>query len=195
VPAPVRVRLKRVSCDHAVPYPPDGQAREWWQRLKNAFGTTSSAFVGASLQQRCSRWPMMKWISLRKRRGPSPLGHIALRTAVSSCAKNDAGSSQCPPAPARPTAPTRRPPGRSTRAISRAAGRLRDPRCYRRAPNPKMRRHFVGGCFVRCGSANLPGLICTIGNNSNALGFNNSFCGSPAHQHEFSSRPIAAAQY
>src|SRR5262245_5127933 len=51
VPAPVRVRLKRVSCDHAVPYPPDGQAREWWQRLKNAFGTTSSAFVNASLHQ------------------------------------------------------------------------------------------------------------------------------------------------
>jgi hypothetical protein len=51
VPAPVRVRLKRVSCDHAIPYPPDGQAREWWQRLKNAFGTTSSAFVNASLQQ------------------------------------------------------------------------------------------------------------------------------------------------
>ena len=51
VPAPVRVRLKRVSCDHAIPHPPDGQAREWWQRLKNAFGTTSSAFVNASLQQ------------------------------------------------------------------------------------------------------------------------------------------------
>src|SRR3954468_14916795 len=29
----------------------DGQAREWWQRLKNAFGTASSAFVDASLQQ------------------------------------------------------------------------------------------------------------------------------------------------
>ena len=25
--------------------------RDWWQRLKNAFGTASSAFVGASLQQ------------------------------------------------------------------------------------------------------------------------------------------------
>jgi hypothetical protein len=45
VPAPVRVRLKRVNCGQAIPYPPDGQAREWWQRLKNAFGTTSSAFV------------------------------------------------------------------------------------------------------------------------------------------------------
>ena len=51
VPAPVRVRLKRVNCDRAIPYPPDGQALEWWQRLKNAFGTTSSAFVNASLQQ------------------------------------------------------------------------------------------------------------------------------------------------
>src|SRR5436190_680200 len=51
VPAPVRVRLKRLNCDEAIPYPPDGQAREWWQRLKNALGTSSSAFVGASLQQ------------------------------------------------------------------------------------------------------------------------------------------------
>jgi hypothetical protein len=51
VPAPVRVRLKRVNCNEAIPYPPDGQTREWWQRLKNAFGTTSSAFVRASLHQ------------------------------------------------------------------------------------------------------------------------------------------------
>ena len=51
VPAPVKVRLKRVNCDQAIPYPPDGQTREWWHRLKNAFGTASSAFVAASLQQ------------------------------------------------------------------------------------------------------------------------------------------------
>src|SRR2546429_6972343 len=51
VPPPVKVRLKRVTCDHAIPYPPDGQAREWWQRLRNAFGTASSAFVQASLYQ------------------------------------------------------------------------------------------------------------------------------------------------
>jgi hypothetical protein len=51
VPAPVRVRLKRLNCNEAIPYPPDGQARDWWHRLKNAFGTASSAFVGASLQQ------------------------------------------------------------------------------------------------------------------------------------------------
>src|SRR6266576_1737629 len=50
-PVPVRVRLKRVNGNEAIPYPPDGQAREWWLRLKNAFGTASSAFVGASLQQ------------------------------------------------------------------------------------------------------------------------------------------------
>ena len=51
VPAPVRVRLKRVNCDRAIPYPPDGQTSEWWQRLKNALGTSSSAFVEASLYQ------------------------------------------------------------------------------------------------------------------------------------------------
>ena len=51
VPAPVRVKLRRKNCEQAIPYPPDGQAREWWQRLKNAFGTTSSAFVEASLHQ------------------------------------------------------------------------------------------------------------------------------------------------
>jgi hypothetical protein len=48
---PVTVRLRRISSDYARPYPPDGQAREWWLRLKTAFGTTSSAFVDASLQQ------------------------------------------------------------------------------------------------------------------------------------------------
>jgi hypothetical protein len=49
--APVRVRLRRINFRHARPYPPDGQAREWWQRLKNAFGTASSAFVEAALHQ------------------------------------------------------------------------------------------------------------------------------------------------
>jgi hypothetical protein len=51
VPAPVKVRLKRVNCDQAIPYPPDGQTREWWHRLQDAFGTPSSAFVEASLHQ------------------------------------------------------------------------------------------------------------------------------------------------
>jgi hypothetical protein len=50
-PAPVRVRLRRINCNYARAYPPDGQGFEWWQRLKNAFGTASGAFVDASLQQ------------------------------------------------------------------------------------------------------------------------------------------------
>jgi len=49
--APVRVRLKRISCLHAKPYPPHGQEQQWWQQLKDAFGTASSAFVEASLHQ------------------------------------------------------------------------------------------------------------------------------------------------
>jgi hypothetical protein len=49
--APVRVRLRRINCDYARPYPPDGQTREWWQRLKNGLGTRSNYFVDASLQQ------------------------------------------------------------------------------------------------------------------------------------------------
>ena len=49
--APVKVRFKRIEGGHAIPYPPDGQAREWWQRLRKAFGTASSAFVQASLYQ------------------------------------------------------------------------------------------------------------------------------------------------
>jgi hypothetical protein len=49
--ASVKVRLRQINSDYARPYPPDGQAREWWLRLKNAFGTASSEFVGAFLQQ------------------------------------------------------------------------------------------------------------------------------------------------
>jgi hypothetical protein len=49
-PAPTRVKLRRVNCNEAIPYPPDGHTREWWHRLQSAFGTASSAFVGASLQ-------------------------------------------------------------------------------------------------------------------------------------------------
>jgi hypothetical protein len=48
---PVKVRLSRTNCNHAKPYPPDGQEAQWWQRLKNAFGTASSPFVEASLRQ------------------------------------------------------------------------------------------------------------------------------------------------
>ena len=48
---PVRVRLRRVSADLAQAYPPDGENRVWWTRLKQALGTTSSDFVNASLYQ------------------------------------------------------------------------------------------------------------------------------------------------
>lgn len=49
--APVRVKLKRINCDLAQAYPPDGQQREWWLRLKAALGTASSDFVNAAIFQ------------------------------------------------------------------------------------------------------------------------------------------------
>jgi hypothetical protein len=59
-PAPVKVRLKRINCNVAEAYPPDGQQKEWWNRLKDALGTASSDFVNASLVQLVSaaRLPM-----------------------------------------------------------------------------------------------------------------------------------------
>jgi hypothetical protein len=41
------------------PYPPDGDAKRWWNRLKAALGTTSSDFVNATLVQiqNASRMP------------------------------------------------------------------------------------------------------------------------------------------
>jgi hypothetical protein len=48
---PVRVRLKRITASYSKPYPPDGLAKEWWDRLKKALGTSSSHFVNASLLQ------------------------------------------------------------------------------------------------------------------------------------------------
>lgn len=48
---PVRVKLRRVNADLGKPYPPDGHGRAWWDRLKRALGTNSSAFVNASLIQ------------------------------------------------------------------------------------------------------------------------------------------------
>jgi hypothetical protein len=48
---PLAAFCQAKNSEQAIPYPPDGQAREWWQRLKNALGTRSSAFVAASLQQ------------------------------------------------------------------------------------------------------------------------------------------------
>ena len=48
---PVRVRSRRITADSAKLYPPDGEERIWWDRLKKALGTSSSDFVNASLHQ------------------------------------------------------------------------------------------------------------------------------------------------
>jgi hypothetical protein len=48
---PVRVKLKRIDAGRSRIYPPDGQGKIWWARLKKALGTASSDFVNASLLQ------------------------------------------------------------------------------------------------------------------------------------------------
>jgi hypothetical protein len=48
---PVRVKLRRVRANFAKVYPPDGESKAWWKRLKKALGTASSDFVNASLLQ------------------------------------------------------------------------------------------------------------------------------------------------
>jgi hypothetical protein len=47
----VRVKLRRVNANLAKAYPPDGESKAWWKRLKKALGTTSSDFVNVSLAQ------------------------------------------------------------------------------------------------------------------------------------------------
>ena len=49
--SPVRLRSRRITADSAKLYPPDGEERIWWDRLKKALGTSSSDFVTASLHQ------------------------------------------------------------------------------------------------------------------------------------------------
>jgi len=49
--APVRVKLQRINAGLAKAHPPDGNGKVWWARLKKALGTSSSAFVNASLFQ------------------------------------------------------------------------------------------------------------------------------------------------
>jgi hypothetical protein len=46
---PVQVKLRRINASLAQAYPPDGLKKDWWKRLGKALGTTSSAFVQASL--------------------------------------------------------------------------------------------------------------------------------------------------
>ena len=48
---PVRLKLRRVNANFAKAYPPDGESKVWWKRLKKALGTMSSDFVNASLLQ------------------------------------------------------------------------------------------------------------------------------------------------
>jgi hypothetical protein len=40
-----------VNCNQAIAHPPDGEGKVWWNRLKKALGTPSSAFVNAALFQ------------------------------------------------------------------------------------------------------------------------------------------------
>jgi hypothetical protein len=49
--APVRVKVWRADGKLAKVHPPDGEAKNWWRRLNEALGTTSSDFVNASLFQ------------------------------------------------------------------------------------------------------------------------------------------------
>lgn len=46
-----RVKLRRISSEFSKPYPPAGDGKRWWDRLKAALGTTSSDFVNATLVQ------------------------------------------------------------------------------------------------------------------------------------------------
>jgi hypothetical protein len=48
---PVRVRLRRINANRVKAYPPDGESKAWWRRLKKALGTKSSDFVNTSLFQ------------------------------------------------------------------------------------------------------------------------------------------------
>src|SRR5262249_44490808 len=53
--APVRVKLRRVKPNPLKKYSPDCEGKKWWAHLKKALGTTSSAFINASLLELQSR--------------------------------------------------------------------------------------------------------------------------------------------
>jgi hypothetical protein len=48
---PVEVKLEPITCSVAKTHPPDGTVEQWRERLSRAFGSSSSAFVDASLYQ------------------------------------------------------------------------------------------------------------------------------------------------
>ena len=50
-PVPVRVKVFGADGKLARVHPPDGEGRNWWLRLNETLGTTSSDFVNASLFQ------------------------------------------------------------------------------------------------------------------------------------------------
>ena len=50
-PRSVRVRVFRADGKLAKVHPPDGEGENWWRRLNEVLGTTSSDFVNASLFQ------------------------------------------------------------------------------------------------------------------------------------------------
>lgn len=48
---PVRVKLRLLKANTFQAYPPDGEKKLWWDRLKKALGTASSDFVNAAMFQ------------------------------------------------------------------------------------------------------------------------------------------------
>jgi hypothetical protein len=48
---PVRVKLRLLKANTFQAYPPDGELKLWWDRLKKALGTVSSHFVNAAIFQ------------------------------------------------------------------------------------------------------------------------------------------------
>jgi hypothetical protein len=48
---PVRVKLRRINAGQSQPHPPEGENKVWWERLRQALGTSSNSFVKASLIQ------------------------------------------------------------------------------------------------------------------------------------------------
>jgi hypothetical protein len=60
-----RVKLRRVDCNFSKPYPPNGDEKRWWDRLKAALGTTSSDFVNATLSPKVAPAPLLARASAR----------------------------------------------------------------------------------------------------------------------------------
>jgi hypothetical protein len=79
---PVRVKLRRVRANLARAYPPDGESKAWWRRLKKALGTTSSDFVNASLLQ-------LQWAARLPGSGISEIAVNAALAMIEAAAPKD----------------------------------------------------------------------------------------------------------